>query len=502
MSILVPDAARAMGWFWASTRGSGKSTAFGKVVVPGDALRADPVPVLFLDPGGRGIDAFLDHCCRLTRAEQERHRLRERVVYVDLAGSSGHVTPFPFLYRLADESLLTIASRPIETLIKTDRALLNAPILGANALRTTGTAAATILAATGHQLTELEDLLVQPQAWAERIRQARERYPDELDGAAHVFLEEYPKLPPRERQARTGSLRAKLGFLHDPAWRALFGADRPGLDLDEIVVGRKIVLLDFRHVPEHLRKLLVVWVHHWLIEWVRARGPSKEATPLSVIVDEATYLLGSPEDRADPLADDLAELVQRLSRNANVHLLYAVQEIHQLSRQARQLMLDLGIQTYGATADVETAMEISKRFFRWSGTEVRKREEIWHPPTMFADARTDERTHEYSRDEFAYVSAKRFLDLPVFTYYLGVGRREGELPTALRRVTIRDAVERKWVQEELVARARVRLARRSPRIDETLAAIAARQTASAVPPGPPASPAAPPRPRVARFSPG
>ena len=476
--VLVPDAARTMGWFWASTRGSGKSSALGKIIVPADLARG--IPILFVDPGGRGIDNVLDEFCRMTRSEQERLKLRERVIYVDLAGSMGYVCSFPFLYRIGNESLMTIASRPIETLIKTDPDLAKAPILGANAVRKVGTDAGMVLFACGSQLTELNDLLVRPEAWSERIRVGLAAFPEQLTAAARYFLEEYPKLAPRERQAQTGTLRTKLGFLADPAWKALFGASLPGLDLDDIVANRKCVLLDFRHVPSSLRKLAICWVHSWLVEWIRFRGPSKETTQLSVIVDEATELTGEPYERDDPLAKDLAELIQRLSRNAGIRLFYAVQEIHQLSPQAKQLFLDLGIQTYGASADVETAMEVAHRFFRWTGQEVRKVEEQWHAPSMFASEWTDYRTHEYTRDDLSYLNAQKFLDLPPFTFYLGVARREGELPSTLRRVSIRHVVEGRWVQEELVAKARERLMSRFPRTTDVLASIADRQNGKAV----------------------
>jgi hypothetical protein len=239
---------------------------------------------------------------RLSKAEQEALNLRERVVYVDVAGtgSDGHVCPFPLLYRAGSEdSLYDVAMRPLSVWIKTDKDLARAPLMGANALTKVGLHAGMLLAALGMQLTEAEALLNNPQSWSGRIQEALVAYPDELASAAAYFLTEYPALPPRERQAQTASFRQKLGIFADPVLRAIYGGDRPGIDWDEVIAGHKIVLLDFRKVPDHRKRFAIVWVHFTLLEWIRRRGPGRH-TPLSLIVDEATYLLSDASVRDDP----------------------------------------------------------------------------------------------------------------------------------------------------------------------------------------------------------
>lgn len=471
--VVIPHTARAMGQRITGTRGSGKSRLLGRLIAWAD-VQAN-IPTVIIDPVGALSDNLLDVIARLPKDEQEQRKLHKRIVYVDMAGTglTGHVCPFPLLYRLGDESLYDQAMRFVSVTIRTDPDLRRASIQGANALEKIGVHVGMILAALNYQLTEAEDLLNNPGAWESRIRQALADDPEELTGAASYFLDIYPKLPERERQFQTSAYRQKLGLFADPLLRAIYGAERPGIAWSQVTKQRQCVLLDFRNVPEHRKRFCVVWAHHTLLEFIRRRGPGRHK-PLSLIVDEATYLLSDATAREDPLAEDLEELVSRLARNSQVWVTYAHQELNQLNERAARLFMDLGTQFFGRTADLEAAMTIAKRFYRWTGKEIKKVDTVWHPPTMFASEWTEYRTTEFTRDEQAYRDALAQLDLPTFHFLLGVAPREGELPTSLKRISIADHDKGRYVQEELVGEARALLMTRHPKVADVLASIASR----------------------------
>jgi hypothetical protein len=475
--IVIPHSARSMGQRITGTRGSGKSRLLGRLIAWAD-VQAN-IPTVIIDPVGALSDNLLDVVARLPQAEQERLKLHKRIVYVDMAGTGpeGHVCPFPLLYRLGKESLYDQAMRFVSVTIKTDPDLRRASIQGANALEKIGVHAGMLLAALGCQLTEAESLLNEPTAWEGRIRQALAEHPEELGAAASYFLTIYPKLPERERQFQTSAYRQKLGLFVDPVLRAIYGADTPGIDWSAVIKKRQCVLLDFRHVPEHRKQFCVVWAHHTLLEWIRRRGPGRH-TPLSLIVDEATYLLSDAQAREDPLADDLEELISRLARNHAIWCTYAHQELNQLNERASRLFMDLGTQFYGRTADIEAAMTIARRFYRWTGKEVKKVDAVWHPPTMFANEWTEYRTAEFTRDEQAYRDGLKLFDLPTFHFLLGVAPREGELPTSLKEISIADHDKGRYVQEDLVREARAHLMTRHPNVPDILASIARRSGAN------------------------
>jgi hypothetical protein len=471
--VVIPHSARAMGQRITGTRGSGKSRLLGRLIAWAD-VQAN-IPTVIIDPVGALSDNLLDVVARLPQAEQEQLKLHKRIVYVDMAGTGpeGHVCPFPLLYRLGEESLYDQAMRFVSVTIKTDPDLRRASIQGANALEKIGVHVGMLLAALNCQLTEAESLLNEPQVWEGRIRQALAEHPEELGAAASYFLTIYPKLPERERQFQTSAYRQKLGLFVDPVLRAIYGADRSGIDWSEVVRKRQCVLLDFRNVPEHRKQFCVVWAHHTLLEWIRRRGPGRH-TPLSLIVDEATYLLSDAQAREDPLADDLEELISRLARNHSIWCTYAHQELNQLNERAARLFMDLGTQFFGRTADLDAAMTVARRFYRWTGKEVKKVDAVWHPPTMFTNEWTEYRTAEFTRDEQAYRDGLKLFDLPTFHFLLGVAPREGELPTALKRISIADHDKGRYVQEELVREARAHLMTRHPKVADVLVSIARR----------------------------
>ena len=56
--------------------------------------------------------------------------------------------------------------------------------------------------------------------------------------------------------------------------RAMFGLNQPGIDWNEVVDNRQVVLLDFQHVldPER-RQFLMMWVYQYFMNFVKAARP-------------------------------------------------------------------------------------------------------------------------------------------------------------------------------------------------------------------------------------
>jgi hypothetical protein len=158
--------------------GVGKSRFFGRVKAIQDFVAE--TPQVIIDPTGGTIDNFLDKVVEIQTylPRCEGAKLFERIVYCDMSGKDGFVVPFPLYYRLGTErSLWEIAERYPQALRKSDPALITRPIMGWPPLHKIGVYTGMVLAALGYQITEAESLLLHPEQWEERFRQAEERLP-------------------------------------------------------------------------------------------------------------------------------------------------------------------------------------------------------------------------------------------------------------------------------------------------------------------------------------
>lgn len=165
--------------------------------------------------------------------------------------------------------------------------------------------------------------------------------------------------------------------------------------------------------------------------------------PVSFMIDELTYLVGTAAQNDELLTADIDELVNRITRSHGVWLTLTTQELFQLPEQIRQTVVSMGTVIFGQTADSKAAQELAERYFRYDPHLVKKEETRWRtvydpnrrrgqPP----EAAPVERTVEYTRDEQTYLKSRIFLDLAPFHFLIGQSRREGELPTSLRPFTI------------------------------------------------------------------
>lgn len=466
----LPDAGRAMGIHVVASRGAGKSRLLARIIGWLDLARG--TPLVIFDPNGALVDNVLDKLTRLPPGLQ--NRVFPRLLYVDTAGAASYVVPFPLFYRAGSETLYAIAQRYLDVVTSLDASLSKAPILGANAVWRTGSNVGMILTACDLQITEAADLLQDPSRRQDLIAQALRKYP-ELGPAVEYLnrLSELRRSKPQDYSHQVDSYLTKLTmFTLDPVMRAMFGSSSRGINWQEVVEQRLVVLLDFRHENDIQRmRFKLFWIFSDLVEFIRRRGPGRHR-PLSVIIDEVTYLLPSEEAANAFLTNYLDELINRLSRNNGIWLTLAHQEMHQLSQSIQKSLMTMGTQIIGSTTDPRTALDLAQRYFSYDPFRVRKTE-IVHG--RFLD---EERTTEFTKDEQRELNSRYFLGLPRYHFLVGVSPTEGTMPTRLRPVSIERIDRHEFVNEALVAKLRKILVRRSGRkIADVLAEITARNAA-------------------------
>jgi hypothetical protein len=295
--------ARSMGIYVLAGRGTGKSRLMGRKIAMQDYLAG--FPQVIFDPVGATIDNFLDKVTRFLQyiPAAERQRFWDRIVYVDMSGKDGVVVPFPLYYKLGTErSLLEIAERYLQTIIKSNPALFQAQVLGWPPLHRIGDYSGIVLAALGYQITEAEELLDHPEVWEAtgRLAQAEQVSP-EAKRAVSYFRNTYIPMREADRARLTTPFLDKIFTfsLHD-TFRAMFGAKEPGIRWDEVVQKKQTVLLDFRREQdEEMRRFKMLWVFDYLYSWIKTRGRSP--TPFGLIIDEFAHMTQQVAGGTNPL---------------------------------------------------------------------------------------------------------------------------------------------------------------------------------------------------------
>jgi hypothetical protein len=456
--LWIPDRSRSMGVRVMAGRGAGKSRLLGRIIAWEDFLRG--VPLVVLDPHGPTIDNFVDKLLYLPAAVQRR--LAKRILYVNMNGMDGHVPTFPLYFRFGDESLYRVSQRYLDILRRIDPFLVTASVEGWNALWRIGTYTGMALAALDRQITDADEFLAQPTNFLGTLGAAAKAQP-ELAPVLSFFGQEFSQWDARTRASRTEAFLTKTAlFRLDPTMRAMFGASTMSINWQRVVDERQAVLLDFRdeHDVERMRFKLL-WVYSTFLEFVRRRGAGRH-TPISLIVDELTYLLSMQTHHGSILEADLDELINRLSRNFSLWLTLAHQELSQVSEPIRKALMTMGTQIIGSTSDPESARFLASRFSRFDPSWVRKREPMY-TSYMGNTHVIDYRTVEYTRDEQAELRSFRFLDLPRYHFLVAVAANEGTAGGHLQRMTIERFDQGMFVNEELVTEARAILMRRNGR---------------------------------------
>lgn len=461
-TLAIPDEHRLRGISIHAGSGSGKSAMLGKSVSVQDFLRG--LPQVILDPHGPLIDNFLLTIARLPSAVQRL--LWPRVRYVDLSGKGDHVTAFPLLYRLPDESLRDAADRLLEALRKVNPHLARAPIMGLPALLRIGRPILMILTALNEPITAAEQLLRLPEEWDDRIRAAEQEYP-ELEAAAQILRQDYPSLKPAERMNLTRSFLVEIApFALDPTLKAMFAAAIASVDLAEVEARRQIVLLDTRRETNTFRRAFKTrWVYEWFMSYIKARGTTY-ALPIGLIIDELTELTNQVSLDIDLFARDLDELINVYARNYGIWTTLAHQEMFQLSSGTQKSLLTMGTQVFGVTADMEAAKYIAEQFLSIDPYFVKRVDNVWGGST-FGSVVVEEREAFMPLEEQILRGAQRLMALQPFEFLVKRKDSPRMIKTSARRL-----VDSPWpsdhtetlayIRQQLALRTGVPRSERSP----------------------------------------
>jgi hypothetical protein len=454
--VKLSDSARTSGIHIQATRGSGKSTLEACIALA-DAARGKPV-VLFEAQGGL-VEQLL---WRLRFLHPDtRKAIVSRIVYVDMSGKRGSVSGWPLMYRLPGDTFYDIARRFPELVKRLDPDLTNAPIMGANALDFLGTYTGMALFAMGCQYTEATELLDNPLKWADRLREAGQKHP-EAKPATDFFLNHYPNMPALEQRNLTMTLRAKLSpFILNPTLKAMFGASSPDIDWEEVAEQRKLVILDFQDITaDDDIRFKMRWTFSYLWEYIKKRQDARDK-PISVIIDELSYLLSMRSGSDDLLSADLDNFINKDMRYRNVWLTLAHQELYQIPDRMKKTLLSMGTQIIGQTSDRETADLLGQMYLDYDPFWVKKEIPRWAVMThsspgfmkdsygrehIYSSSRqhievVDYVTEEFTLDEQLEMASSEFRKISQFHFLLAHSGREGTLARHLTKVNIQRQVE-------------------------------------------------------------
>jgi hypothetical protein len=460
----LPADIRSMSIDLVAGKGAGKSRLLGRAIAWQDCYTG--VPLVILDPHGQTLDNLLDKLLRLP--EGKREEMAQRILYVDMAGASGYVFPWPLYYRRGSESLFDIASRFVAVIRRLDPALESASIEGYNALYRVAIPLGMVLAALGWQITEAAEFLGNPQFRAAALRQALNLTP-EVAPAVEFFRSEYPEWSQARGGANLTSLRTKLApFSLDPHMRAMFGGTG-GINWQEVVDEKLTVLLDFRHEVnfEH-KRLKLLWVYQHFMEYVLSRGAGRH-TPISLIIDELTYLLDFSTQGVNLLEKDLNELINRVARNCSLWVTLCRQEEWQVSEFTQKTLATCGTHIYGVTTDAEGAEARARRHVRFDPYKLKERERVWMSGGMRnSPFVVDYKNIYFTAEEQHLLNSYRFMDLPTFHFLVSLPKKEGSPSHTLYPISLEQHDLGLFVDEARVAACRRFLSQRCGRPQEAI----------------------------------
>jgi hypothetical protein len=441
----IKRSARSMGMYVLAKRGHGKSRLLGRKIALEDFLAG--IPQVVIDPIGATIDNFLDAVCRFLEPfpPSMRKPTFQRIKYVDMSGKGGYISPFPLYYRLApEESLLEIAERYLQVIIRSNPALYQAQVLGWPPLHRIGVNSGILLSALGYQITEAEDLLDNPETWeaAGRFAQAEQVSPEAKQVVAY-FRNKYIPMRQADRSRLTTPFLDKIfTFPLDPQLKALLGARKPGIDWDEVEGKRQTVLLDFRRVTDaEIRRFLLLWVFDYFYSWVKIRG--RRTLPFGLIVDEFAHLTQQVVSGDNPLARELDEFINVYMRQHSIWFTAAHQELYQLDEQLRNTLLSLGTYIFGATSSIDAARELSDAMFFRNPYWVKDYHLVWaregypgyiSPLDYFV---LDIEPQYMPLEEQREILANRIKQLVLFQFLLRPAIAEGDIGKAVQLFSLR-----------------------------------------------------------------
>jgi hypothetical protein len=460
-----------MGVLFIAGRGTGKSRLLGRKIAMQDFLAG--FPQVIFDPVGATIDNFLDKVMWFLHdfPELDPGPILERIVYVDMSGKDGTAVPFPLYYRIGTErSLLEIAERYLQTIIKSNPDLFHAQVLGWPPLHRIGDYSGIVLAALGYQITEAEDLLEHPEAWeAAGLFAKAERVSPEAKQAVAYFRNKYIPMREADRTRLTTPFLDKIfTFALDETFRAMFGAKEPGITWDRVARKKQTVLLDFRREQdEEMRRFKMLWAFDYLYSWIKQRGRS-DANPFGVIIDEFAHMTKPVTGGTNPLAKELDEFINVYMRQHTIWFTAAHQELYQIDEQLRNTLLSLGTYILGGTSSMESARTLADALYFRSPYKVKDWEPVWGRPHQWSSLEIIDFKPVYmSLEEQTELFAQRIKNLGRFQFLLRPAIAEGHIGSEVLPLTIRDldrdteTGEYQFPEAPLLQRLRAALAKQS-----------------------------------------
>jgi hypothetical protein len=433
--VWLSDKVREFGIHVVANRGAGKSRFLGRYLAFSDFLRE--VPTIVFD-NRHTIDNFLDKVSRLP--EEQRKALWPRIRYIHLAGLGGYVVPLPLYYTLApDEDPLTTADRFVEVILKTEPGFSRASIQGKTAIENIAQPMGVELIQRGWQLTELDRLTV--------------------------------KIPP--------TLKVKLNpLIHSETQRAIYGAAEPGIDWQEVIDKKQIVLIDYRQMRKP--QFALVWILDYLLSFIEARGPDQ--SPISIIVDELKAFKAAQVAGDDIFFEFLDVLVNTTMRGHNLWLTLAHQSMMQFDERVGEVLMSMDTQIIGKAGSMRSAVAIAQELVKIDPYKIKRYRPTFGQESYFESMldRLPAREYfvlhqepvEFTPGDQIREEAYRFQKLPTFTFLLFVKDSE---PKQFSIANLEPGI---FPDQTVVPAIRQKLMQRDGRkIEDVLAEIAARTAA-------------------------
>lgn len=432
---VIPDQVRRI--FLTAPSGWGKSLLIGRHLAWSDFY--NDRPAIVFEPHGPSEDNFLHKFSYQKVDYQQRNAHRIRII--DPSGSSGFATPIPLYYKMGNESLATIATRPLDLFLKADPDLASASVQGANALIEAGRNIGMLLVAMGCQPSEALSLLYQPADWKDRLQEALQAHP-ELE-AAHLYYQNLVGGKQRQQELRreAGTFLRKIGELSaDSAAKAFYCASEPLIDWEEVVAERQIVFFDGRHLHGTREKLFFM-IHclDFVLSFVKQRGAGRHEPALSIYIDELMSFFPMVGKAAEQLALDMDALINQYARNFGpLFLCIATQQLSQLTPHPQLLTALLGMPTqiHGGTDDPLTTDILADKFFRYKDDSYKRMENQWMMQPFGGPFIVDQRPIDHTIEEQRKLNGQKFRELQPFEFYARVPSREGAIVAPLQKLTI------------------------------------------------------------------
>lgn len=360
--VSLRDEYRRLGIHLVAGRGTGKSRFLGRLLGFQDVFRG--VPTIIIDPVGATINNLIDKIGRLHPDDQRR--IWPRVRYVDMNGRGDYVFPFPLYYRLGTEHQYTMARRFVDAIGRADPNLEIAPVQGMNAIRHIGTYVGIALSSLGLQISEAESLLTDPEPYIRRLQSLKQTY--SIRQTIRFFQQGH-------YQAQASMFRSKIAdIVLDPINRTIFAASTQDIVWSDLLDKHLCVLIDIsQETDTYMKAFKMLWVYRTFITFILSQRLQR-TTPISLIIDEFASMYNLKNDAVNR---DMEELINVISRNHNIWLTLAHQEMYQFEEKTQESLMTLGTQIVGATTDPDAAFLFTKHFDRIDPMRIKRTKNVW-----------------------------------------------------------------------------------------------------------------------------